>query len=166
MGYKLLLESDILRAMRVTQSNSAAAKYLGVAKSTYKKYASMYRTDDGFETLYESHLNQSGLGIPKTCLNYQGFKYSLEDILAGKHPTYPIQRLRNRLISEGFLDEKCEMCGLEERRLTDFRIPLLLSFTDGDNTNWDLDNLQLLCYNCYFFNVGNIIGKRGTTELF
>ena len=29
-------------------------------------------------------------------------------------------------------------------------------FIDGNKKNWKLENLELLCYNCYFLNVGNV----------
>jgi hypothetical protein len=58
------------------------------------------------------------------------------------------------------MEECCDSCGFEERRLTDHKIPLLLDFKDGDRTNFSLDNLRLLCFNCYFLQVGNIGGRR------
>ena len=30
------------------------------------------------------------------------------------------------------------------------RGPYIINFFDGDNTNHQLDNLHLLCYNCFF----------------
>jgi len=166
MHRKILLEGDIRRAISNTLSNAAAARYLGVSNETFKKYASMYLTDDGTQTLYESHKNQAGVGISHAKLNYMNNKYNLEDILAGKHPNFPLQKLKQKLIREGLLQEKCELCGFEERRITDFQVPLLLSFKDGNRKNWSLDNLELLCYNCYFLTCGNIIGRKGITDLF
>ena len=31
-----------------------------------------------------------------------------------------------------------------------------LNFNDGNQKNWKLENLEMLCYNCYFLNVGNV----------
>ena len=56
-------------------------------------------------------------------------------------------------------EEKCECCGFEERRITDYTIPLLLTPIDGDKTNYNLDNLQVVCYNCFYLTVGNLFGK-------
>ena len=42
-----LLESDVLRAMEHTLSNAAAARFLGVSKKTYKKYALLYLDKTG-----------------------------------------------------------------------------------------------------------------------
>jgi len=30
------------------------------------------------------------------------------------------------------------------------RGPYIINFLDGDGTNHDIDNIQLLCYNCFF----------------
>jgi len=62
MVSKILTKEDILRAMKVTRSNRAAARYLHVTYNTYKKYAKLYKNDDG-TTLLELHKNQEGRGI-------------------------------------------------------------------------------------------------------
>ena len=61
---KILTKEDILRAQKVTRSNMAAARYLHVSYNHYKKYAKMYKNEDG-KTLLEARMNQSGEGIPK-----------------------------------------------------------------------------------------------------
>ena len=67
--------------------------------------------------------------------------------------------------SEGYLEEKCAMCGFEERRVLDYKMPLLLHFKDGNKKNYKLDNIELLYYNHYFLNVGDsraVLGRKGT----
>jgi hypothetical protein len=49
------------------------------------------------------------------------------------------------------------MCGFSERRVTDYKVPLLMNFKDGSKCNYLLDNLELLCYNCYFLYVGEVL---------
>ena len=61
---KILTKEDIIRSQKVTRSNMSAARYLHVSYNHYKKYAKMYKNDDGI-TLLEAHMNQSGEGIPK-----------------------------------------------------------------------------------------------------
>ena len=39
---KMFTEQDILRAMKVTKSNKAAARYLNCSYWTYKVYAKLY----------------------------------------------------------------------------------------------------------------------------
>ena len=53
-GY-IILESDIRGAMKVTQSNLQAAKYLGVSYNTYKKWAESYIDNETGKTLLELH---------------------------------------------------------------------------------------------------------------
>jgi len=72
-----------------------------------------------------------------------------------EHPNYPTWKLRNRLLALSIFEPKCSCCGYEEKRVTDNTVPLLLDHKDGDITNHRLDNLQLLCLNCYYTQVGN-----------
>ena len=50
----------------------------------------------------------------------------------------------------GLLKEECYRCGYHERRALDGKMPLILVHKDGSNSNWHLDNLELICYNCSF----------------
>ena len=52
------------------------------------------------------------------------------------------------------------MCGFEERRVLDYKMPLLLNFKDDNKKNYKLDNIELLCYNHYFLNVGDIFTDK------
>ena len=35
-----------------------------------------------------------------------------------------------------------------------------MHFKDGSKKNYKLDNVELLCYNCYFLQVGNIFSDK------
>ena len=61
---KILTKDDILRAMKVTKSNMHAARHLHVSYNHYKKYAKLYKSEDGI-ALLEVHKNQQGKGIVK-----------------------------------------------------------------------------------------------------
>jgi hypothetical protein len=150
---KMLLQSQIEAAHKVTRSNRAAAEYLRVSYNFYKKYAKVYKNIFG-ETLFDAHKNQSGLGISKPNVSKRRFK--LDDILTGKHPKYPTKQLFRRLIVGGYVEEKCNQCGFHQKRPTDLKTPLLLNHIDGDRTNHKIDNLEVLCYNCYFILVGDL----------
>ena len=56
-------------------------------------------------------------------------------------------KLKERLIEDGIKERRCENCGLTEW-MGKF-IPLELHHKDGNHSNNDLDNLQLLCPNCH-----------------
>ena len=141
----VLTKKMIEDSIENSKSNSEAARWLGVSFNTYKKYSKMYG-------LYEQHKNQSGKGVKKTHIHS---KYDLDDILAGKYENYPKRILKRRLIDNGYLQEECSGCGWNEKRITDDRICLTLDFLDSDENNLSLENLRLLCPNCYFTNVGN-----------
>lgn len=148
----MLLESDILQAQSESKSAAQAARKCGVSYNTYKKWAQLYG-------IFDKLKNPTGKGIRKA-YNLRRGKYALDDILAGKYPSYLSRVLRQRLIHSCYLEEKCSMCGFDEQRVSDVRVPLLLDFIDGDDKNFELVNLRLLCYNCFFLNVGNCVSGR------
>ncbi len=150
-GAKPLLESEIKRAQEKARSASEAARLLGVSYNTYKKYANMYG-------IFEDLKNPDGVGIVKAG-TYKGKNASLDEILAGNRPNYPKYKLQDKLIKQGYLEEKCGNCGFEERRISDYRVPITLDFIDGNPKNHEFENLRLLCYNCKFLLVGNLVGR-------
>ena len=162
MNKIIFTKDDILRAQKHTLSNRAAARYLGVSYNTYKKYAQLFVDNETGKTLFEKHLNPQGKGIKKHLGGYgkpkKNIKAPLEDVLEGRIDIshYTIDILKARLIQEGFLLEECNCCGFNERRVIDYKVPLVLNFKDKNKKNWKRDNLEFLCYNCYFLNIGNI----------
>ncbi len=52
------------------------------------------------------------------------------------------------------------MQNINEQRVTDYRVPLLLNYKDGNRKNWKQDNLELLCYNCYFLYIGDVYSNK------
>jgi len=157
---KILTKEDILRAMKMTRSNLAAARYLHVSYNHYKKYAKMYKNDDGV-VLLEAHKNQSGTGIPKFALKGSS-KIPLMDLLEGRVPIehFKAKEIKDRLIFEGMIEEKCAKCGFSERRIKDTKVPVILNFIDGNKKNWHLDNLEFLCYNCSFLYAASPIEEK------
>ena len=157
---KILTKEDIVRAQNVTRSNMAAARYLHVSYNHYKKYAKMYKNEDGINLL-EAHMNQSGEGIPKFALSGNK-ELPLLDLLEGRVPIehFDARKIKARLLSEGKLVEVCDKCNFAERRITDQKIPVILNFKDGNKKNWHLDNLEFLCYNCSFLYAASPIEEK------
>jgi hypothetical protein len=141
-----LLRKDIEEAQLHTNSNRKAAKWLGVSPQRYSRYAKLYG-------LYERHSNKTGIGTSKGFAK-RPTSIPLREVLAGKHPHYSRAKLKNRLIARKKIIEKCALCGFEERRITDGKIPLIINHKNGDKTNFALENLELLCYNCLFLTTG------------
>ena len=147
---KILSKDDLLRAMKMTRSNRAAARYLHVSYNHYKKYALVYKNEDG-TTLLEAHKNQAGKGIPKF-LSGKGKEPPIMDLIEGRVPVehFDPKKIKQRIIFEALIEEKCAKCGFSERRVLDQKVPLVLNHKDGNKKNFQLDNLEFLCYNHAF----------------
>ena len=86
----------ILEAQKHTKSNMAAARWMRISYSTYKKWAKYYG-------VFEQHLNQKGDGIKK------GFgvrTVNVEDIVLGKRQ--PPQRWSQSIVKEGRAVKHCK----------------------------------------------------------
>lgn len=141
-----ILRAEIEEAQQHTNSNKQAARYLNVPYKRYKQYAQLYG-------IFERHLNMKGIGIEKG-FSKNPTSIPLRDILAGKHPTYSLSKLKNRLLARKKISEVCSLCGFYEQRITDKKVPLMLTFADQDRSNFQLSNLLLMCYNCMFLTTG------------
>jgi hypothetical protein len=159
---KPFTKEDILRAMRHTKSNRSASRYLNCSYQHYKKWAKLYEaTEEGYKSLFEQHLNQSGVGIPKFLPN-KGKEPALKDIVEGRLDisSFSPEKIKYRLVTEGYLKEECNSCGFHERRVLDYKIPLLFHFKDKNKKNYRKENIEFLCYNCYYLSVGNIFNNK------
>jgi hypothetical protein len=156
---KPLSKEQIVAAQAKTMSNMGAARYLHVSYQHYKRYAKMYK-------VFESHKNQSGKGIPKF-LKGTGKEPALLDIIEGRISSahFSPAKIKYRLIEEGYLSEQCSMCGFQERRVLDYKMPLLLHFKDNNKSNYTRDNIELLCYNHYFLTVGDIFTEKDVKQI-
>jgi len=143
------------------ERNTAAARFLRVSFNHYRKYAKLYKDQESGKTLFELHKNQAGKGIPKF-LGNKGKEPPLIDILEGRIPHYHFSpdRIKQRILAEGLIEEKCNRCGFNERRVLDYRAPLLLHFKNKNKEDYRLDNLELLCYNCYYLYIGNVFNDK------
>lgn len=147
-----LTEKEVRYAMSMTQSNRDAAAYLHIGYEVYKRYASMYFDHDSGKTLFEMHKNQKGGKMKKPSHRLA----TLEDIFEGKYPKYSVPKLKERLIREGYLDERCSICGYDERRISDYSVPLVLTWKNGNKRDHSRDNLELVCYNHYHVYYGDM----------
>lgn len=148
--------AEIEHAQANTKSNMEAARFLGVSYKRYKRYATIYG-------LFDKHMNPRGFGTQKGYAA-KASSISLKDIFANKHKGYSLVRLKHRMIARGLIAEECAMCGFKEKRITDSKTPLLLTFKNGEK-DFTQDNLELLCYNCLFLTVGApTVANRGYIE--
>ena len=141
----------ILESQKHTKSNMEAARWMNVCYTTYKKWAKYYG-------VFDQHLNQSGVGIKKGWATY---RIPLEEIFDGTRKcNYTLPTLKKRMVEEGYAKEECYSCGWNEGRITDGKIPLTLDFIDGDSDNKSLENIRLLCANCYFVYNGHFHNSK------
>lgn len=156
----MLTEQQIRYAMSRTLSNRGAARFLNVSFPTYRLYAKLYKDEKTGLNLFEAHKNKSGKGIPKfNSLSKEPHLHKLLQDGMSKE-SYNIGKLKHRLIVEGYVANECCRCGFNEKRVIDYKVPLLLNFKNGVKSDWRLENLEMLCYNCYFLNVGDIFTSK------
>ena len=86
--------------------------------------------------------NQSGKGLRKS----NGREMTLIEYLANSKDIQS-NKVRKKLIAEGYKEHKCESCGLTE--WLNEPIPLELHHIDGNHMNNVLENYELLCPNCH-----------------
>jgi len=165
---KPLTKEQILLAMRMTKSNKAAARYLNVSYIHYKGWAKSYHEFEGGRTLFEIHKNQAGKGIPKFLTSNMGkSSWDVLDVVEGrisaKH--FRPEDIKKKMLEEGLLKEECALCGFHDRRLSDYKMPLILDFKDNDPNHYNLGNIRFLCYNCFFINIGDVFSEKDIHQL-
>ena len=156
---KPITREQLLAAMKMTKSNMACARYLGISYMHYSRYAKSYIDEETGKTLFDLHKNQSGKGIRKFL---GGKDLDLEALMSGELfvKSLNVNRYKDKLIQEGYIEEKCNSCGFNEQRVNDYKAPLLVHFKDKNKMNWKIENIELLCYNCYFLQIGDVFNTK------
>jgi hypothetical protein len=156
---KSFTKTQIENAMRYTKSVRAAARYLGCSYQHLKPFMKNLKVDESdpnSPTLFEIHLNPHGKGIPKNLPNKRKEPNVKRIFTEGVgYESFTPSKIKIRGIAEGYLRDECYTCGCRERRITDYKTPTLLNFKDGNKSNYLKDNLEILCYNCYFLYVAD-----------
>ena len=127
-------EEEFKNVTEKSISMAQAAFQLGIPMSTFIRYAKKIR-------IYKP--NQCGKGIHKISRK----RFFTEDILKGNHPQYDTKKIKDRLIKEGYKENKCEICGIKEWQ--NKIIVFELHHKDGNKFNHSLENFQIICPNCH-----------------
>lgn len=143
-----LTEQEVRFVMNATENNYQASIMLDIRPETWKKYANMYVDHESGKTLFELHKQKAH--IKHDFGNIKVKKANIYEVMEGKKHYYSKESLQKMLIAEGLMEERCVMCGFNERRITDYKIPLLLMWKDGNTKNNKLENLELVCFNHAF----------------
>lgn len=129
-----ITEEKFIEVCRNSKSMAEAAAELGLHFNSFKKRAlelGCYAP------------NQAGIGIRKNAP-----KIPIWDIIEKNlHPHYQSFKLKMRLLNEGLKKNKCEECGAEN--WNNLPLNMELHHKDGNRTNHQLTNLQMLCPNCH-----------------
>jgi len=159
---KILTKQQILKAYNAGGTHKQAARLLGVFPSTYKTYAKLFIDEETGLNFWESKKNLGGKGLKR--FNYSKGQYDdIYALLEGNNintAVLDVDRFKESLIRNAIIEEKCNKCGFHERRIFDKKVPVLLNFLDGNKLNWLRENIEFLCYNCYFLHVGNIFNNK------
>ena len=129
-------DEGFIKVCEESNSMAHAAAKLKMHFNTFKKRAIIL---DCYKP------NQSGKGMRK---KYGGKNITpLNEILEGKHPNYQTYKLKNRLLREGYMINRCEVCGIEDWYGN--QLNMELDHIDGDRTNHKRENLRIICPNCH-----------------
>ena len=151
-------DQDIINAVKNNTSIAGSLKSLGLeASSGNRTWIKGKILELNIDTSH--HTGQAwskGKKIGNQCTK----KIELKDILV-KNSTYQTNRLKKRLIAEGYKLHKCECCGNTEQNGKP--IPLELHHKNGDHFDNRLENLEILCPNCHA-QTDNYCGKNSLAK--
>jgi hypothetical protein len=130
----ITLEQVIIESIKTSNSMAEAAIKSKVHFNTFKRIAIKLG-------IYNP--NRGGKGHKKPWKN--GF--SLDDILAGKHPQYQTFKLKNQLFKAGIFKNECSICGINSWNGKSLNCEL--DHVDGNRFNHKIENLRIICPNCH-----------------
>jgi len=145
-----------------------ASQYLNVSFKRWKKYASLYIEKDSGKSYFQLLLDRSNKAkgqrliiLKKLHRKKKWDEWYVKNILEKLNNSeldvkkYTQKRLKEFLIANDVLVERCACCGYSEKNMLTGKVPLLIDHIDCDYTNWKIENLQMLCFNCFSQLVGN-----------
>lgn len=130
-----ITNEEIIQACKNSKSMAEACSKLNMHFNTFARKA---------KKLGVYITNQSGKNIPRK----KSPKIPLLDILNGLHPSFQTNKLRKRLIKEGYKENICEICGCNGI-WNNKPLALELHHVDGNRFNHSLENLMIICPNCH-----------------
>ena len=109
-------------------------QFFGLHFNTFSRYAKKFKC-------YKH--NQGGKGISRK----KNINKTVDDILSGKRSNFQTFKLKQKLLLLGIKENKCEICGCVNWQGKPLKMEL--HHIDGNRTNHNLNNLQMLCPNCH-----------------
>ena len=137
MKSEQLSDEEFIRITNSAQSMLYASKLCHMAYNTFIRRA---------KKLGVYKPNQGGIGIDKQQRNDH---IDTKDILSGNYPQYQTYKLKLRLINEGYIEDKCSICGWNKKPIDSKYTPCELDHINGNPRDHRLENLRLICPNCH-----------------
>ena len=134
---KQVNKEEFIKVCQEAESMRQASQKLNMHFNTFKRYAIKFEC-------YQTHQSNKGRK-----LGHYSTRIPTDDILAGLYPEYQTYKLKQRLIREGYIEDKCEKCGWCEKLEGAEFTPCELHHKDGDSSNHKRENLELICPNCH-----------------
>lgn len=135
---KNITDDDIIRVCGESRSMAQAASTLKIHFNTLRRHAIRLEC-------YKPNIGLTGVKRYEFRKEH-GFR--IQDILNGEQPQYSTYKLKNKLLKENILENKCSVCGLDNM-WNGIPINMELDHIDGNRTNHSLDNLRMICPNCH-----------------
>lgn len=166
MRPKPLSREDVVRAIATTDDNKEAARYLNCTYHHFKAYGKIYKNEDGV-SLFDANKKPSGRGKKRLTAKNKDTYLTIKQLIngIGKPIKFEASRIKEVLIRECYLEQRCYHCGMDDERMFDLKKPLLVNFKDGNKINYKLENLEFLCYNCYFLYVGDVVTEAEINKM-
>lgn len=112
-----------------------------MCRELHCKYDTLNRYFEKMGIVYDGNMSGKGLSKKMPKMTLIEYLEKSQDIQSNK--------VRTKLLQEGYKEHKCERCNLTE--WLGEPIPLELHHIDGNRDNNTLENFQLLCPNCHAF---------------
>lgn len=150
------------------KSNRDAAGYLNVSFKRWRKYANLYIDKESGKSYFQLLLDRSNKAkgarlviLKKLHRKKKWDEWYVKNILDKLNnndldvKVYTQKRLKEFLIANDILAERCACCGYSEKNMMTGKVPLLIDHIDCNYNEWKIENLQFLCFNCFSQLVGN-----------
>lgn len=140
MKYKKykITDDEFIKIVSESKTMLSAAKKINMPFMTFRYRARILN-------IYKP--NPSRIGIKRNVKEFIKNTTPLIDIINGLHPQYNTNRLKHRLIKDGYKDNKCERCDIIE--WCGEPLSLQLHHKNGNSFDHNLSNLEMLCPNCH-----------------
>lgn len=145
---KSITELDIINAMESCNSLRDMAIYLRVHRDTLVKYCKLLIHSESGKSYFDLIKNRSEAKNKKSKYEYTDPKL-FEKMLSGESTHINYSMLKRELIAQGYFDNSCSKCGFSEQNISTGEVPLVLAFNDMNMKNTTIDNLDIVCPNCY-----------------